>query len=235
MQEIVAQVRRNLEAGASPERAAYEKKYLKSTLEFLGSNSPSTADETKRIVRENKGMTRKELLELEAALWATKVHELRSVACGLLSRLNHLLEPEDMNLLRDHIEESAGWALVDYLSLKTVGPLVARLSLYDDLDRWAKDESFWVRRAAMLSLHVPMRAGDLAQWDRFTGYASAMIGEKEFFIRKAIGWILREVSKKNPEPVHQFLKAHWETASGLTKREGSKYLPAQMKADLGLQ
>lgn len=235
MQDIVGEVRRNLEASASPERAVYEKKYLKSSLEFLGSNTPTTSNEVKRLVREHKGMSRTELLALESKFWTTGVHELMVVGCGLLCRMNHLLEREDMDLLRARIAEYAGWAMVDYLSLKCVCPLVARLQLYDVLDRWAKDESFWVRRAAMLGLHVPMRQGDLGQWDRFTGYASLMIGEKEFFIRKAIGWILREVGKKNPQPVFAFLKEHWGQASGLTKREGAKYLPPEMRAELGLK
>jgi 3-methyladenine DNA glycosylase AlkD len=54
-----------------------------------------------------------------------------------------------------------------------------------------------------------------------------MVGEKEFFIRKAIGWVLRDVSKRRPHLVHTFLMNHIDEVSGLTVREGSKYLPAQ--------
>ena len=81
-----------------------------------------------------------------------------------------------------------------------------------------------MRRSALLALLRGIRAGtpDLA---RFTRYAEPMLAEKEFFIRKAIGWVLREVSKKRPALVQAFMKEHGARASGLTRREATKYLP----------
>ena len=61
-----------------------------------------------------------------------------------------------------------------------------------------------------------------------------MVEEKEFFIRKAIGWILREVSKNRPELAFGFLREHRDLVSGLTMAEGAKYLPAAMRTKLGL-
>jgi len=61
-----------------------------------------------------------------------------------------------------------------------------------------------------------------------------MLGEREFWIRKAIGWVLREVSKKRPALVRDFLLEHRERVSGLTLSEGAKYLPAAMRGELGL-
>jgi 3-methyladenine DNA glycosylase AlkD len=58
-----------------------------------------------------------------------------------------------------------------------------------------------------------------------------MLGEREFFIRKAIGWVLREVGKRRPDLVFEFLRQHRDAVSGLTLREGAKYLPpAQRRA-----
>lgn len=59
-----------------------------------------------------------------------------------------------------------------------------------------------------------------------------MLDEKEFFIRKAIGWVLREVSKKRPKLVFEFLREHRAEVSGLTLREGAKYLPAAQRRAL---
>ena len=59
-----------------------------------------------------------------------------------------------------------------------------------------------------------------------------MVEEKEFFIRKAIGWVLREVAKQRPELTYAFLAEHIERVSGLTLREGAKYLPAAQQAAL---
>ena len=80
------------------------------------------------------------------------------------------------------------------------GALVERFpELGSALDRWAKDADFWVRRSAILALLDPLRRGE-GDFDRFSRYADAMLCEKEFFIRKAIGWTLREVSKRRPRP-----------------------------------
>jgi hypothetical protein len=83
----------------------------------------------------------------------------------------------------------------------------------------------------MLALLDPLRNGH-GDFDLFARFASGMIEEKEFFIRKAIGWVLREVSKKRPEPVYRFLSERIGQVSGLTLREGSKYLPKAQRAGL---
>ena len=92
-----------------------------------------------------------------------------------------------------------------------------------DLDRWAADGDFWIRRSAMLALLRDLRAGK-GDPERFFRYADAMLEEREFFIRKAIGWILREMGKKRPELVEAWLAPRAHRASGLTLREARKSL-----------
>ena len=89
-----------------------------------------------------------------------------------------------------------------------------------------------VRRAAMLTLLVPLRRGDVTNWARFAGYADAMLGEREFFIRKAIGWVLREAAKKHPDLVADWLAPRMHRASGVTVREAVKPLPAASREAL---
>jgi 3-methyladenine DNA glycosylase AlkD len=98
---------------------------------------------------------------------------------------------------------------------------------------WASDDDFWVRRAALLAEHDALRAGtgDFTLWSRL---AVSMLDEREFFIRKAIGWVLREVSKKRPEATYEFLRKHRDRVSGLSLREGAKYLSAPQRRALGL-
>jgi 3-methyladenine DNA glycosylase AlkD len=105
------------------------------------------------------------------------------------------------------------------------GSLVERHpELGGKLDRWSHDESFWVRRSALLALLGPLRRG-AGDWRRFKRYADAMLDEKEFFIRKAIGWVLRETSKKRPERVRDYVAARLDRLSGVTFREAVKRLP----------
>ena len=97
------------------------------------------------------------------------------------------------------------------------------------LDRWAVDEDFWLRRAAMLALLVALRRGD-GDFDRFGRYADAMLEDTEFFIRKAIGWVLRDTARRRPAMVYQWLLPRAARASGVTLREAVKPLTEDQRA-----
>src|SRR5207245_10144200 len=88
-----------------------------------------------------------------------------------------------------------------------------------------------LRRSAMLALLRPVRRG-VGDFTRVGRDAEAMLPEREFFIRKAIGWVLRETGKKRPELVYQWLLPRCGVASGVTVREAVKYLSARQRADV---
>ena len=83
----------------------------------------------------------------------------------------------------------------------------------------------------MLALLRPLRRGH-GDFTRFARYADVMLEEREFFIRKAIGWILRETAKKRPDLVYGWLLPRCAVASGVTVREAVKYLSPQQRADI---
>lgn len=158
-------------------------------------------------------------------LWAEPVHEFRSLAARLLETRVDWLGPDDLPLIERLLRESRSWVYVDLLAVHVVGPLVVSYpELESELDRWSEDDDFWLRRSSMLALLVPLRQGG-GDWRRFAEYAEAMWEEREFFIRKAIGWILRDASKKSPERVIRFVRPRAHRASGVTIREAVKYLP----------
>lgn len=228
----VAAFRRAFAAAGDPERAAYEKGYHKSDLRFHGVDAKTIRTAAADFKRAHRDLSREDLLALVTALWETTWFDLRSVGLELLQRYNRRLQADDIDLLEDLLRRSRGWAHVDWLSTSIVGPLVEREpALLARLDTWSEDEDFWVRRAAMLVLLKPLRRGE-GEFERFARYASNMVEEREFFIRKAIGWILREVSKKRPKLAYAFLSEHVDRVSGLTLREGSKYLPERQRERL---
>src|SRR5262249_40324870 len=137
-----------------------------------------------------------------------------------------------MALIEHLLRTSCTWALVDGLAVNVTGDLAERFSEVGPvLDRWAADEDFWLRRSALLALLRPLRAGD-GDFERFSRYADAMLGEQEFFIRKGIGWVLREVAKRRPALVADWLGQRVHLASGVTVREAVKPLPATMRTSL---
>jgi 3-methyladenine DNA glycosylase AlkD len=135
-----------------------------------------------------------------------------------------LLSRADVRLLERILRESKTWALVDGLAGDVVGGLnKTDPKMESILDRWATDPDFWIRRSSLLAELIPHRAG--APLEPFLRRADAMLDEKEFFIRKAIGWVLREVGKKRPAEVVAWLAPRTARASGVTMREAVRYLP----------
>jgi 3-methyladenine DNA glycosylase AlkD len=185
------------------------------------------------VAKRRPPLERDDLLALVEALWAGTVYERRRVAVELLELCGDRLQPADTGLLERLLRESQTWALVDELAAAVVGPLVERdPELGAVLDRWAGDPDFWIRRSALLALLVPLRRGG-GDFPRFSRYAETMLEEKEFFIRKAIGWVLRDTGRKRPDLVYAWLLPRAGRTSGVTLTEAVKPLsPAQRAAVL---
>jgi 3-methyladenine DNA glycosylase AlkD len=233
MTTLADRIERALVPLGTTERATKEKAYLKSELVHLGVPMPTMRRAVVGIAREIRAeLTHDALIRTVEALWRRGVFELRAAAVELLIRRGDLLDRADVPLIERLIRESKTWALVDAIAPAVMGGLIgAEPALARTLDRWAADDDFWVRRAAMLALLLPLRRGE-GDFARFGRYADAMLDEKEFFIRKAIGWILRETSKREPALVFAWLEPRAHRASGVTMREAVKYLPASQREAL---
>jgi 3-methyladenine DNA glycosylase AlkD len=221
--EIADAIESRLRAAGTSARAQREKQYLKSSLEHLGATVGAVRSEAKRAAKELS--SREELIALASALWDKPVHERRTATAFLLHiRADLAQPPADIVLIERLIRESKTWALVDVLAGDALGALLLRHPQAEQqIDAWAADEDFWVRRAALLSQRKPLKAG--ASFERFAGYADRMLEEREFFVRKAIGWVLRETGRRRPEEVVAWLLPRAHRASGVTLREAVKYLP----------
>lgn len=216
-----------LRAAGSAERAAGSQNYLKSKMPFSGTTVPATRAIVTGWRRAHPDLTRERLTQVAAALWDGDFFECRLAALILLADRRQLLAAADAGLIERLLRNSGTWALVDSLAADVAGSLVERFpaDLHPVLDRWAADNDFWLRRSALLALLVPLRRGDPANFERFAGYADVMLAEREFFIRKAIGWVLRETGKRQPDLVADWLAPRLDRASGVTVREAVKWLP----------
>jgi 3-methyladenine DNA glycosylase AlkD len=222
---VADELEARLRAIGTPNRAIGEKAYLKSDLDFTGTLVSETRAEVKRLAAE-VALDHDRLIELATELWSKPVFERRLAAIMFLQRSPRLVSAADLPFLERIVRESRTWALVDYLAVDVLGRLVESdpAAVEPIMDRWAADDDFWVRRASLLAELRPIRRG--ADPDRFLRRADPMLGEREFFIRKAIGWILRETGKRRPEAVAAWLAPRTHRASGVTMREAVKYLPA---------
>ena len=114
-------------AAGSPQRAPDEKAYLKSDLDFFGTDLPTTRASARAFKRAHPELTHDELLSLVAALWGTTSHELRSIGIALLELYPDRLSPADMAFLEGLLRRSRTWAYVDWVATKVVGRFIADL------------------------------------------------------------------------------------------------------------
>ena len=227
----------------STARAAQEKRYLKSDLEFIGVAVPDIRRAVKSAVKEHLAADGKRGVRLDRetavawalALWHEPVHERRAAAIEILQLAVTRLAAADVAMLERLIRDSRTWAYVDALAGNIAGAVALRdASSWERVDAWAADEDFWVRRSALLALLPGIRAGQ-PDLPRFVRYSDPMLAEREFFIRKAIGWVLREISRKDPGWVATWTEDRLAEISGVTFREAVRRLPPETKARLELR
>jgi 3-methyladenine DNA glycosylase AlkD len=206
-------------------RAVGEKAYLKSDLDFFGVTVVATRSVVRDAWREADKPPHRVIVGAVERLWGTGVHEGRVAAVELLSFAAGEITAADLPLIERLLRESKTWALVDPLAVDVVGGLDdIPPGIGDTIERWATDDDFWIRRSALLSHLRSLRRGE-GDPDRFFRLADTMLDETEFFIRKAIGWVLREMAKRRPGEVSRWLRPRLARASGVTVREAVKYLP----------
>ncbi len=209
--------------------AKAQQAYMKTTLQFHGVDSATIRTAGADFTKAHE-LTRADLRAVAEHLFSLDWFDLRSAAIVVLDRKRKVLAADDLPWLVDLVRIAQGWAHVDYLSTKVIGHLVGDPpGDADTIRAWAFDEDLWVRRTALLCQHDQLAHGG-GDFDLWTEIAVPMLAEKVFWIRKALGWVLRAVSKERPELTANFLRAHGEQCSGLTYREASKYVPKKLLA-----
>jgi 3-methyladenine DNA glycosylase AlkD len=229
--EIVERVARQLADAADPERAVEAKRYLKSDLAHLGARVPEVRAIVEQALPNRPPVDHDLVVAVAEPLWEEPVHERRLAACQVLEQHEAALTAGDLPLIERLLREARTWALVDVLAPNVVGPMAERdpAGVGPVLDRWNVDRDLWLRRASVLALLRPLRAGG-GDWDRFTRYADARWTEEEFFIRKALGWVLRDTARGRPDLVFEWLLPRAASASGVTIREAIKPLDEDQRA-----
>ncbi|CAN5909156.1 DNA alkylation repair protein [soil metagenome] len=206
-------------------RAEGERQYLKSSLTHVGVTMPQIRRTVRAFVDDHPQLTVADHVALTGPLWSRGIYELRQVAVQLLERPAVALDVEVLGTVQRLVHDAHTWALVDPLAVKVIGEIARHdARVWDRLNAWAIDDDMWVRRSALLA-HLPTLRVDRRVFPQFAGYADSMLAEREFFIRKAIGWVLREVGKRDPQPVTAWLEPRTARVSGVTIREAVKYLP----------
>lgn len=222
---LVAAVRAGLAALANPAKAPGMQRYMRSEMPFRGVPKPQRERLAKHLFAKYPLHSKESWLRAVTTLWRDAGYrEERYLAIELTGQRAYLhwQRPDLVSLYAEFIETGAWWDFVDEIAIRRIGPLLRAhpAELVPVVRAWCRDEDLWKRRTAVICQIGSKHDTDdelLAECVR------PNLTEPDFFLRKAIGWALRERAKTDPSWVRAYLAAHPEM-SALSKREASKHL-----------
>uniref|UniRef100_A0A1X7U655 DNA alkylation repair protein n=1 Tax=Amphimedon queenslandica TaxID=400682 RepID=A0A1X7U655_AMPQE len=236
--QLVKEFSLMLEGEVSKDKKKYSayalqmEKYFRFKFKFYGFN----ASERRRIQKQwngrykNELKNRKTLLSTLYALWDEDVRDFQSFGCDLASENKAILKGErdedvreSMMCLKHLLSTKGWWDTVDLLSSNALGHLVKtspRITL-PIVDEWIEDDNMWLRRSAILH---QLNFKEKTDEERLFRYCLSRGHEEEFFIRKAIGWSLRQYARSSPEAVRKFVRENEGTLSELSVKEAMKHI-----------
>jgi 3-methyladenine DNA glycosylase AlkD len=209
------------EAARDPGRAGPAAAYMRDQFPFLGIPAPTQRALTRTVVAGLPAPAEEDLRTVALACWDLPEREYQYFACDWLRTHVKVPGPGFLATIRTLITTRSWWDTVDPLATRVVGGLVRRHPpLVAEMDAWSREKDLWLIRTALLhQLHY----GAETDADRLFDYCTRQAGHKDFFVRKAIGWALRQYARIDPDAVRAFVAAT-PTLSPLSVREALKHL-----------
>lgn len=209
-----------LMVNSDSERAGQMKAYMRNQFEFLGLPAVKRRELMRPYFQSDKKEERIDW-DFVQRFWDQSYRECQYIVCDYLSFRQNLLVSSDIDKIKKLALKKSWWDTIDSLD-KVIGKLALKYpELNEVLLAWSTDENIWLRRIAIDHQRLRKQATDTQLLEKII---QNNFGSSEFFINKAIGWILRDYSKTDPEWVTQFIEKYRDDMHPLSIREGSKYL-----------
>lgn len=199
-------------------------RYMKGRFDYFGVK----ATERKSILKGFKTpilnlIQRGFLEEVMIRLWEFEEREMQYCAMELLDASKKQYTLSTLDLVERLIQSKSWWDTVDFLAAKSAGYLFLKFPELREqrIPRWITHHDFWLNRSAII---YQLNYKDKTDFEALIKSILPHIESKEFFLRKAMGWALRQYSRTNPGAVIRFVDHHPEL-SGLSKREALRLIP----------
>jgi 3-methyladenine DNA glycosylase AlkD len=221
---LVSRVREALGAVAEPASAPAMQAYMKSAMPYLGVSTVPRRAALKPIFAElhwpNISAWQAEVL----ALWRGATHREERYAAIELTAVKAAREFQRIDALpmyEEMIVSGAWWDYVDEIAGQRLWKLLQndRVAMERTMRAWSTDTDMWKRRSSIICQLPAKRETDL---DLLYACIEPSLGSAEFFLRKAIGWALRQYAWTDPDEVARYVAANEDRLSGLSKREALK-------------
>ncbi|MEU3732463.1 DNA alkylation repair protein [Streptomyces sp. NPDC033538] len=204
-------------AAADPERAVVMRAYMKDVAPFLGLTSPVRRALSRTVLEGLPRPGESDCAAVALRCWRLPEREYHYFAVDYLRRHVTHCSSGFLPVARHLLTTVPWWDTVDLLAAHVVGGLVAAdRDLTAEMDAWIADEDLWLVRTALLH---QLRYRERTDTERLFDYCLRQSGHDDFFVRKAIGWCLREYAKTDPDAVRAFVSEHGRRLAPLSVRE----------------
>lgn len=202
-------------------------RYHKAERSYLGVANPDIDAKTKEW---RSKLTLDERIALADGLWQMNIHETRIAAAKLLTQAR--LRPDDTaawSLIASWVPDFDAWAIADHASIAGQKRLVANPTRLDEVEKWTTSDHLWTRRAALVMTlswtkqNHPKPAEEAAR-DRILGWAASYVDDPEWFIQKAIGWWVRDLSKHDAPRARAFVDEFGHRMKPFARKEALRHL-----------
>ncbi len=220
---LLSELKTQLSVNAKPDYALRQQSYMKSDMPYWGVNSPLRktieAKVFKKFPPANNAMYR---CFISALFNSAEHREEWYCAVDYAVKYKKFISNDNIDLYLYLVQRAQWWDIVDGVAMWLIGrALKGAVKLSPYLKEWIGSDNLWVRRTALLTQLQYKKDTD---FDLLRELIHEVTHEKEFFIRKAIGWVLRQYSYSNPEAVLQYVSKHETELSKLSVTEALKGL-----------
>ncbi len=220
----VAAIRAALAAAADPAAAPAMRAYMRDQFPFLGVSAPRRTAALRAAVADLPPLDEAGLAWCARRLWDEPEREHQYAALWLVRRRIRAVGPGFLPVAEELITTKPWWDTVDELAQNIVGPIVlAHPEERARMDRWLGSGDLWLARSAVLHQNKWKGRTD-ADW--LFAACTARSGDRDFFMRKAIGWALREYARTDPDAVRRYVAAHHDQLSALSRTEALRRIGA---------
>ena len=196
--------------------------YMKTTMPFYGVRAPQRRQIIKQAIKNYPIQSQKEYLEIIRELWNKPHREEKYAAIDVARAYPQYINRDSLSLFEQMIREGAWWDFVDDIAIHLIGTILMKHSfvMWPVVEQWSCDPSLWIGRTAIICQNRFKVQTDEKRLFRF---CLEQASDTDFFIKKAIGWALREYAKTNPQAVYAFVAEHRAALSNLSYREACKH------------
>jgi 3-methyladenine DNA glycosylase AlkD len=219
--KIINELREEFVSQADVDRAEAMKKYMRDQFDFFGVPKPIAALMSKPFQKQLLLLKEDVMSHVVHDLWKRPQRDFQYFAMEYAYKSHKTWNENHLELFEWMVIHKSWWDTVDFIASNLFGKLFQKFPhlIEPSINRWNAGDNFWLHRTSII---FQLKYGIKTDQKLLFTQCKRFAPEKEFFIRKAIGWSLRQYSKFNPDAVRNFIEN--TRLSPLSMKEGLKYI-----------